>query len=104
MGYPLGAIYRHGLAPSNVTLRHVVSISIGLLFGLVCFGWVQMAVLFSVTGACYAMLLLVPTKVVHIYTIVFAMTSMSAAHIYRMMVDYGGWHLDFTGSVVHWVP
>ena len=99
MGYPLGAIYRHGLAPSptHIMSRHMVSTSIGLLFGLMCFGWVQMGVLFSVTGVCYAMLLLVPSKVVHVYTIVFAMASMSAAHIYRMMVDYGGWHLDFTG-------
>ena len=99
MGYPLGAIYRHGLAPSpaHIALRHMVSTSIGLLFGLMCFGWVQMGVLFSMTGVCYAMLLLVPSKVVHVYTIVFAMASMSVAHIYRMMVDYGGWHLDFTG-------
>eukprot|EP00731_Ephydatia_muelleri_P010967 Em0005g1553a len=102
MGYPLGAIYRHGLAPSpaHIALRHMVSTSIGLLFGLMCFGWVQMGVLFSVTGVCYAMLLLVPSKVVHVYTIVFAMASMSAAHIYRMMVDYGGWHLDFTGPLM----
>ncbi|KAL5493207.1 hypothetical protein EMCRGX_G014354 [Ephydatia muelleri] len=102
MGYPLGAIYRHGLAPSptHIMSRHMVSTSIGLLFGLMCFGWVQMGVLFSVTGVCYAMLLLVPSKVVHIYTIVFAMASMSAAHIYRMMVDYGGWHLDFTGPLM----
>ena len=56
-----------------------------------------MAVLFSVTGVCYAMLLIVPTKVVHVYTILFAMGSMSAAHMYRMFTDYGGWHLDFTG-------
>ena len=99
MGYPLGAIYRHGLAPSpaNVTLRHIVSTSFGLLFGLMCFGWVQMGVLFFVTGVCYVMLLVVLSNVIHVYTIVFAMASMSVAHMYRMMVDYGGWHLDFTG-------
>ena len=99
LGYPLGAVYHYGFHPdhTNPALRHMVSTSIGLLFGLMCFGWVQMGVLFSVTGVCYAMLLLVPSKVVHFYTIVFAMASMSVAHIYRMMVDYGGWHLDFTG-------
>ncbi|KAL5506347.1 hypothetical protein EMCRGX_G007967 [Ephydatia muelleri] len=102
MGYPLGAIYRHGLAPSpaNVTLRHIVSTSFGLLFGLICFGWVQMGVLFFVTGVCYVMLLVVPSNVIHVYTIVFAMASMSVAHMYRMMVDYGGWHLDFTGPLM----
>eukprot|EP00731_Ephydatia_muelleri_P010964 Em0005g1550a len=102
LGYPLGAVYHYGFHPdhTNPALRHMVSTSIGLLFGLMCFGWVQMGVLFSVTGVCYAMLLLVPSKVVHFYTIVFAMASMSVAHIYRMMVDYGGWHLDFTGPLM----
>ena len=31
---------------------------------------------------------------------VWAMGSMSAAHIYRMMTDYGGWSLDFTGPLM----
>ncbi len=34
------------------------------------------------------------------YTMVWAMGSMSAAHIYRMMTDYGGWSLDFTGPLM----
>ena len=99
LGYPLGAIYRYGLIPSptNCAARHIVSTSIGVIFGLLCFGWGQMAVLFTVTGVCYAMLLIVPTNMVAIYTMLFAMVSMSVAHVYRIMVDYGGWHLDFTG-------
>lgn len=28
---------------------------------------------------------------------VWAMGSITAAHLYRMVTDYGGWHLDFTG-------
>ena len=31
---------------------------------------------------------------------VWAMGSMSTAHIYRMMTDFGGWHLDFTGPLM----
>ena len=31
------------------------------------------------------------------YTMVWMLMCMSAAHIYRMMTDYGGYHLDFTG-------
>jgi len=31
---------------------------------------------------------------------VWAMGSMSAAHIYRMATDFGGWHLDFTGPLM----
>ena len=30
-------------------------------------------------------------------TMVWAMGSLCVSHIYRMMTDYGGWHLDFTG-------
>ncbi len=31
---------------------------------------------------------------------VWAMGCMSAAHLYRMMTDYGGWSLDFTGPLM----
>ena len=33
----------------------------------------------------------------HRFTMVWAMGSLCASHFYRMMTDYGGWHLDFTG-------
>ncbi|KAL5493215.1 hypothetical protein EMCRGX_G014362 [Ephydatia muelleri] len=102
LGYPLGALYRYVLKPtqSNVTLRHIISTSIGLLFGLMCFGWVQMGILFSVTGVCYAMLVSLPTSAVHLYTMLFALVSLSVAHVYRMVTDYEGWHLDFTGPLM----
>ena len=31
---------------------------------------------------------------------VWAMGSLCAAHYYRLVTDYGGWHLDFTGYLV----
>ena len=31
---------------------------------------------------------------------VWAMGSVSAAHYYRLVTDYGGWHLDFTGPLM----
>ncbi len=37
---------------------------------------------------------------VYRYTMVWAMGCMSAAHLYRMMTDYGGWSLDFTGPLM----
>ncbi|XP_064382588.1 lysophospholipid acyltransferase 2-like [Halichondria panicea] len=46
------------------------------------------------------MLQYLPATVVQRYTMVWAMGSMSAAHIYRMMTDYGGWSLDFTGPLM----
>ena len=30
------------------------------------------------------------------YSMVWAMGSLGAAHYYRLVTDYGGWHLDFT--------
>ena len=34
------------------------------------------------------------------YTMVWAMGSMSVAHLYRIATDYGGWSLDFTGPLM----
>jgi len=31
---------------------------------------------------------------------IWAMGSVSAAHVYRMTNDYGGWTLDFTGPLM----
>eukprot|EP00731_Ephydatia_muelleri_P010983 Em0005g1569a len=89
--YPLGALYRYGLHPSrtSLTARHVFSTSLGILFGLLCFGWSQMFLLFFMTGVCYAMLLWLPTTVVHLYTVVFAMVCVSMGHVYRL-TDYEG--------------
>jgi len=33
----------------------------------------------------------------HSYTMIWMLTCISAAHIYRLITDYGGYHLDFTG-------
>eukprot|EP00731_Ephydatia_muelleri_P010972 Em0005g1558a len=98
LGYPLGALYRYGLHPSrtSLTARHVFSTSLGILFGLLCFGWSQMFLLFFMTGVCYAMLLWLPTTVVHLYTVVFAMVCVSMGHVYRMLTDYEGWNIDFS--------
>lgn len=98
LGYPLGAVYRYGLHPSrtSVTVRHLVSTSLGILFGLLCFGWSQMSLLFLMTGVCYAMLVYLPASIVHLYTIVFAMACVSVGHVYRMVTDYEGWNIDFS--------
>ncbi|XP_064382584.1 lysophospholipid acyltransferase 6-like [Halichondria panicea] len=101
LSYPLAYVFRYALHPSHTSLitRHIFSLSFGLLFGFLCFGS-QMIVLFAIIGVCYAMLQYLPATVVQRYTMVWAMGSMSAAHIYRMMTDYGGWSLDFTGPLM----
>ncbi len=47
----------------------------------------------------YNLLVVVVVVVVVVvrYTMVWAMGSLSAAHIYRLVTDYGGYTLDFTG-------
>ncbi|XP_064382585.1 lysophospholipid acyltransferase 6-like [Halichondria panicea] len=102
VSYPLAYVFRYALHPSHTSLitRHIFSLSFGLLYGFLCFTHSQMIVLFAIIGVCYAMLQYLPATVVQRYTMVWAMGSMSAAHIYRMMTDYGGWSLDFTGPLM----
>ena len=57
----------------------------------------QMLYLFGMVGVSYALLWLVPPSVVQRYSMVWAMGCISAAHIYRLVTDFGGYHLDFTG-------
>ena len=78
----------------------------------------QMMCLFAVVGLCYVFLLTLSPKVVHrlalqlkcvtllstslsldgfSYTMVYMLVCISVAHVYRMITDYGGYHLDFTG-------
>ena len=126
LSYPLAYIFRYVLHPSHTSLttRYVYSMSLGLVMGFMCFGW-QMFILFGVVGVSYIFLLVLPPNVVqryrkttcctscfstnyvshHVvlfiqpssYTMVWALGCVSAAHVYRMITDYEGWHLDFTG-------
>ncbi len=57
----------------------------------------QMIYLFGMVGVSYLLLWMVPPSVVQRYTMAWAIGTMSAAHLYRMLTDFGGWHLDFTG-------
>ena len=57
----------------------------------------QMFYLFGMIGVSYALLWLVPPSVVQRYSMVWAMGCISAAHTYRLVTDFGGYHLDFTG-------
>ncbi len=56
-----------------------------------------MLYLFGMTGVSYLLLLVVPPSVVQRCTMALASGSLSAAHLYRTLTDFGGWHLDFTG-------
>ena len=45
----------------------------------------------------YLLLLVVSPREVHKVTMVYILGVIGAAHVYRLLTDYGGYHLDFTG-------
>ena len=69
MSYPLALILRYGLHPdyTPLVIRYVYSLVMGVVIGLMCFGWEQMAVLFLIILVSYLLLILLPPKHTHWY-------------------------------------
>ena len=117
--YPLALILRYLLHPSHtpLILRYGFSFVFGLLLALICFGWKQVGILFTIIMISFFLLIFLPPTVVQRcvcmcvharvngycvlsitrYSMIWAFVSISATHIYRIITDYGGYHLDFTG-------
>ena len=53
--------------------------------------------LFAAVLVGYLLLLVVPPRLVHKVSMAYIIGVIGAAHVYRMLTDYGGYHLDFTG-------
>lgn len=88
---PLGLIFR--LLPSRI-LRDIVGTSFGIALQAFVYGR-GIFITFLQTGITYALILLLKrkaAKVVFIECLLFQ----SIYHIYRQVVDYGGWKLDIT--------
>ncbi|XP_065897965.1 lysophospholipid acyltransferase 6-like [Dysidea avara] len=98
----LGFVMKHVLHPSRVTIttRHCYSSFVGLVFGLMCFGFVEMIYLLIVIGSCYTLLLVISPNVVQKYTMIWMLVCVSAAHVYRMITAYGDYKVDFTGPLM----
>lgn len=64
MSYPVALVFRHVLHPDHTPLmvRYVFSYSMGMLMGLLCFGWEQMALLMMIVMVSYLLLVLVPPQ------------------------------------------
>jgi len=60
----------------------------------------EMFLLFGMVGVSYAMLWVVPPAVVQWYTMGWALSCICVAHFYRLLTDFGGYHLDFTGPLM----
>jgi len=78
-----------------IALRHTLACAVGLCFMLFAFGYEIAHALFSSTVA-WVIMKTVPGKNVHIWITIWAMGYMSLSHIYRQIVAYGSWTIDFT--------
>lgn len=77
-------------------IRHYVSIILGLLFCFIQYGVVSTIGLVAFVIFHYYLILSVPAGWVGVS----AMLILSIAHIYRLWVDYMGWRLDATASLM----
>ena len=93
---PLGII--QSLLPrSAVTLKHCYSIFFGTIFLYGMFGLAALNPVLTCV-ATYFLVQVLPKKNMPLVITGLAMAYLSAAHLYRMFVDWGGWRIDFTGS------
>ncbi len=71
-----------------ILFRHMLCAAVGFSLILLVFGWETFHTLFSSTVA-FILMRILPRSQVHIFVSIWAMSYMSCAHFYRMIVDYG---------------
>jgi len=69
---------------------------VGIWFGWFIMRW-QILNSFISSIVAYIMLVALPKNIAHKAVFVWAIGYLSVSHIYRMMTDYMGWTMDFTG-------
>lgn len=97
--YPIGFAFKHIRPP-------VVRLSLGLLLGIVQEIYLydfQVLFLLGLAFSSYVLMLIVGRKCGFIVT-AYSLAYLSAFHIYRMYVDYGGWKLDISTTLMMAVP
>ncbi|XP_019861140.1 PREDICTED: lysophospholipid acyltransferase 1-like [Amphimedon queenslandica] len=101
VSFPLASLLRIVLHYSytSPTIRHTVSALLGLLFGWMCFQW-QVFYLIGFVSVGYILLITLPPTIVQRYSMIYALIGISTGHIYRLITDYGGYTLDFTGPLM----
>ncbi|XP_054930031.1 lysophospholipid acyltransferase 6 [Dermacentor andersoni] len=93
--------YRVLLHPSRVspTARHIVALTVGLVFGYFCFGY-QILHLVAQATLVYMIINYASPESMHKIVLAVGMGYLSAIHIMRQIYDYGGYHLDVTGPLM----
>lgn len=97
IAFPIAFIHR--LLPDSPTLKHLYSIFWGFFFSWLCFGINTFVPLF-VALVTYVGAFILPTKVYPVVIFVFAMGVLTFMHIYRLIIDFGGYSLDITGPLM----
>lgn len=98
---PLGLVFRLILHPSKVTAtrRRIIGLVWGGVIAIFCFGW-ETLVLFGLSAVCYVLTAVANPAVVHRIVFVAAMGTLSVAHLYRQITNYGVHAVDFSGPLM----
>ncbi|CAH3196510.1 unnamed protein product [Porites evermanni] len=98
---PLGLVFRLVLHPSKVspTTRRVTGLVWGVALVVFCFGW-ESLILFGLSAVYYILTAVVNPTVVHRYVFIAAMGTLSVAHLYRQIANYGAHAVDFSGPLM----
>ncbi|XP_052799638.1 lysophospholipid acyltransferase 6-like isoform X2 [Mya arenaria] len=97
LGFPFRSLCSASKAGS--TTRHVVELGLGILLVFFCFGY-QIVHLFALTTLCYLLIQVNSKPYVPQIVFIVAMGYLAVCHIYRMILDYGGYTLDITGPLM----
>jgi len=97
--YPIGFLYRKLKSP---LIRHIVGIVLGLYLEFYLYG-TQVLFLCLFALSAYLLIFVVGRKCGFILT-VYCLTFLAIFHIYRMYIDYGGWNMDITTTLMMTVP
>ncbi|XP_023302562.2 lysophospholipid acyltransferase 6 isoform X1 [Lucilia cuprina] len=97
----LASLFRSVLHPSKVasSVRHIVALSIGLVFGYFCFG-PQAIHIAGLPAACYVVIRTQSPKVVQRGVMIVAMAYLLTIHLLRQIYDDGSHTLDITGPLM----
>lgn len=97
----LASLFRTVLHPSRVSsiVRHTFGLSIGLVFGYICFG--QQAIhIAGLPSVCYVVIRTQNPSVVQRAVMIVALFYLLCIHLHRQIYDYGSCSLDITGPLM----
>ncbi|KAF2076730.1 hypothetical protein CYY_001987 [Polysphondylium violaceum] len=92
--YPFALIVKR-LPSANA--KHILNIILGVAYCSFCLGQWSWIHSFASSLVVYGLLMVLPKRFAHLVVFGFCMLYLSISHIYRMMNDYMGWTLDYTG-------